>query len=279
MFIRAYGEMFGPHFVHLDKPEQLTGKFNSQLSGKVVVFADEAFFAGDPTMEGPLKRLITEPTLQIERKGLDQVSERNCVHLFLATNRARAVPAGIDERRHFVLDVSESQAQNHDYFEGLQHEIDHGGREAFLHLLLQRTVDRKRLRRAPDTRALREQQDFNLPTEFRWWKNCLEMASIDRNGWPSEVSADGLFQADLKWCDEMKINRRITDSALGKKLQPLIKGSEAGLASGTRTRVWKLISVDAARANFDRLLGAGKTWGWEPRVDLRDSKFEVRPPF
>lgn len=65
------------------KVDQIAGRFNSQLSAKVIVFADEAFFAGDKREAGALKRLITEPTLMIERKGIDSASEDNHVHLFI----------------------------------------------------------------------------------------------------------------------------------------------------------------------------------------------------
>jgi Family of unknown function (DUF5906) len=274
IFIRAYGEIFGRHFIHLDKPEQLTGKFNAHLSGAVVVFADEAFFAGDPTMDGPLKRLITEPTIQVERKGIDQVSEPNCVKLFMATNRDRAVPAAVRERRHFVLHVSDAKAQNHDYFEALREEIDNGGREALLHFLLERRFDRKSLRRAPDTDALREQQDFSLNTELTWYKECLALESIGSNPWPTEISAEALHLAYIAWCEEMKINRRVSTVALGKRLKKVIPDSGLKRDTRTRGRIWCLGPVALARATFDReTLGPSKTWGWEPEGEPQDAQF------
>jgi hypothetical protein len=86
MFIRNFGSLFGRHFAQISKPEQIVGKFNATCSGKVVIFADEAFYAGDKKSLGALKVVITEPRLAIERKGVDPVQEDNFVHLFMASN-------------------------------------------------------------------------------------------------------------------------------------------------------------------------------------------------
>jgi hypothetical protein len=39
----------------------------------MLLFADEAFWAGDRKGEGALKRMVTEPTLFIEQKGIDPI--------------------------------------------------------------------------------------------------------------------------------------------------------------------------------------------------------------
>ena len=72
--INTYGELFGSHFVHITQPSHLTGHFNAHLQACSVLFADEALFAGDRRHDGTLKALITEPTIQIEPKGAEQLS-------------------------------------------------------------------------------------------------------------------------------------------------------------------------------------------------------------
>lgn len=292
VFIRAYGSLFGKHFAHLDKPEQLTGKFNAHLSGKVVVFADEAFFAGDRSIDGPLKRLITEPTLQIERKGIDQYEERNCIHLFMATNREWAVGSEFKERRHFVLDVAETKSQDHNYFEPLVHEIENGGRAALLKFLLERPIDRKALRRAPDTAALRDQQNFSLGTEFRWWKERLTLGEVFPNeGWPTFLPSDDVHLAYVLWCDTMKINRRVTQTELTKRLRRVIGetygltrqmcqnrdhfGKPDGLAGKIQKRGMVLRCLETCRERFDaETLGRTQRTAWP---DVRESQVTEEP--
>ena len=107
----------------------------------MVLLADEAFYAGDKKHESILKRIVTEETIMIEAKGDDWV-----------------VPAGLEERRFLVLDVGESQMQNSEFFGALDRELESGGREALLHLLLNRDLSGFNVRRFPQTEALREQQ-------------------------------------------------------------------------------------------------------------------------
>ena len=68
-----------------------------------LLFADEAYWPGDKAGEGELKRLITEPTLVIEPKGVDSFQVRNSLHVIIAGNEEWLVPASGDERRFAVV--------------------------------------------------------------------------------------------------------------------------------------------------------------------------------
>ena len=72
------------------------------------LFVDEAFWAGDKQGEGVLKGLITEPTLMIEPKGLDAVHGAEPAQDPDGSNADWVVPASADERRYFVLDVTDT---------------------------------------------------------------------------------------------------------------------------------------------------------------------------
>ena len=97
--------MFGRHFLHVSDPCQLTGRFNLHLQNAVIVFADEAFPVTDKSAIGTMKRLITEPTLMIEAKFRNPIMARNVTHVIISSNDPWVVPADLDDRRFFVLDV------------------------------------------------------------------------------------------------------------------------------------------------------------------------------
>ena len=118
-FAKHFGSLFVPHFAHLTKGHHLRGHFNSPLKDALVVFADEAFWAGDKQGEGALNALITEETHLIELKGIDPVPVKNFIHLIVASNHEWVVPAGRDARRFFVLDVAEHHKEDHAYFKAL----------------------------------------------------------------------------------------------------------------------------------------------------------------
>lgn len=280
MFVRNFGSLFGRHFAQIAKPEQIVGKFNASCSAKVVIFADEAFYAGDKRDLGALKVLITEPTLRIERKGIDPVEEPNFVHLFMASNEDWHTPAGFHERRFFALSVSPHRMQDHDYFEVVQDELRAGGREALLAYLLARDITpakRQALRRAPRTDELRRQQDRTLSTELKWWKRCLERGRIgDLNDgeWPANVSIEEIHAYYLRYCDDLKINRRLDDSVLARDvLAPWLGASYRPMENGVRRSKRVLLPINEARAKFDEVAGTKTPWD-QPSPDDEPS----RPP-
>jgi hypothetical protein len=159
--VLTYGRLFGPHFKHISQPRHLVGNFNSLQQDCSVLFGDEVFFAGDRAHEGILKAIITEPTLQIERKGIDTITAPNRMHIFLSSNNAWVIPAGADARRFFILDVGDKHKQDFEYFAAIDEQMENGGLEALLHMLLNRDLSDFEVRRVPQTTALADQKQYS----------------------------------------------------------------------------------------------------------------------
>jgi hypothetical protein len=79
-----------------------------------------------------LKRLITEPTLTIEPKGLDLFTVPNSLHVMIAGNEEWITPASGDERRFAINEVSNHRKGNTQYFTNLYAEMSNGGLAAML---------------------------------------------------------------------------------------------------------------------------------------------------
>jgi Family of unknown function (DUF5906) len=161
VFAKTYGRLFGPHFWHVSNSHHLVGHFNSHLQQCSVLFADEAFFAGDRSYESSLKALITEETLLIEPKGVDPYTTPNRIHLIIASNADWVIPAGAEARRFFMLDVSATRRQDRDYFGAIGADLADGGREALLFELLHRDLRDFDVGAIPDTLALAEQRAYS----------------------------------------------------------------------------------------------------------------------
>jgi hypothetical protein len=161
MLATQFGRLFGAHFRHITQAKHLVGNFNAHLQQCSVLFADEAFFAGDRAHEGILKALITEDTLLIEPKGIDPFVVRNCLHLILSSNNDWVIPAGADARRFFVLDVTSTRMRDFSYFAEIAAEMDNGGREALLDLLMRRDLSKFNIRSVPQTAALASQKAYS----------------------------------------------------------------------------------------------------------------------
>jgi len=207
--------------MQVSSARHITGNFNAHLQDCVVLFADEAFWAGDKQSEGTLKTLITEDIIPIERKGLDVQQVPNHVHLLIASNNEWVIPAGEMERRFFVLEVGEENMQDHAFFEKMQKEMDDGGYEAFLHYLRQLDLSDFDVRQVPRTEALAHQMMQSLSPEESWWYYCLSRGCLHPSQfhWEEEVDADYVFESYLMHCDEIGRTRSKLDrSTFGKFL-------------------------------------------------------------
>jgi len=255
VFANGFGSLFGRHFMPLTQGAQLTGKFNSHMKDKVLVFADEAFWAGDKQAEGVLKALITEPSLVIEGKGENAFSIKNHLHFIFATNNDWVAPAGPQERRFFVLDVSEEKMQNHEYFAAIQRELDSGGREALLYYLQNYNLAGKNLRQFPQTAALLEQKLYSLTPVQKYWYAKLEAGSLPNcQGW-DDIPKKELHYDFVRFCNDSGIRHKANDSEFGSQLKKLVPNmstgkGRTGIYGTTRPNVYKFPSLHDCREVF-----------------------------
>jgi hypothetical protein len=221
VMINALGSLFGRHYMHVSNSSHLVGNFNKHLRDCCLLFADEAFFAGDKKHEGVLKALITERYLAVEAKGVDIEPSPNFIHLMMASNSDWVVPVGMNERRFFVLDVKSHHMQDTKYFKKITDQFDHeGGKQAFLHFLQSRDLRDYNHRNIPKTGALQQQKELSMLPEEAWWYNKLVTGTIIDNGdqWTTRV-ARGHLQFD--YVEAMKSvghQRRSNPITLGRFL-------------------------------------------------------------
>ncbi len=181
-FAKTFGALFGRHFLQVSDPKHLVGSFNAHLRDCVVLFGDEAFYAGDKKHESVLKMLVTEEMITIEAKGVDAQAAPNFVHLIMASNDQWVVPAGTDERRFFVLDVSGEQKQKSAYFRAIQEELDAGGYEALLYMLRTKDLADFDVRSIPKTAGLADQKLLSYSPMEDWWYQKLKSGDLTVDG-------------------------------------------------------------------------------------------------
>jgi hypothetical protein len=172
-FAEYVGSLLGRHFRTVTHGRHIHGNFNSHLKDTLMLFGDEAVWGGDRSTESILKQLITEPSMIIEMKGKDVFEVRSFLRLMLATNSEWAAPVSLTDRRYFVVNVSDSRKNDHDFFKQLIHEQTHGGSEALLQVLLDTDLSDYEIRSIPETPARLEQKMLSMDILQKWWVNVL----------------------------------------------------------------------------------------------------------
>ncbi len=280
IFIRNFGELLKDHYLQITHSEQIVGKFNQHLMASIVVFVDEGWFAGDKSAEGRLKALITEPTQMIEGKGRDAITVDNHVNLFVASNNSWVVPAGENERRFFVLEVSSKCRQDHDFFQRLQDQMDNGGREAMLHDLLQRDLRGVNLRSFPRTSALSDQVLHSLDNVGRFWHDRLyqgrlttfeKLSDVMDHGsdyiyeenWFEQMPTKYLHDEYERFCKQQGLKHPLGIDLFIKRLKaycPELKAIRRRGTGSSRIAVQVIPSLDDCRRAFSDKLGAEIEW-------------------
>ena len=139
-FVEYLGKILGRYLKQYSDPAHLFGQFTAHLDDALLVYADEMRWHGKSGESSLLKTMVTEKTRASERKHGAVQQVKNCIHLIIASNEDWAVPAEVDDRRFFVLEVSDHRVGDFAYFEQLAGERDNGGPGALLHLLQTRDI-------------------------------------------------------------------------------------------------------------------------------------------
>ena len=269
---KEFGALFGRHFLTVSDPKHLVGSFNAHLRDCVLLFGDEAFFAGDKKHESTLKTLVTDDMIAIEAKGIDVEVNRNYTHLIMASNSDWVIPAGANERRYFVLDVTNTQRQNSKYFQSLAEQMQKsGGREALLHYLMSVDISDWNVRTVPQTQALASQKVWSLGPIEEWWYRKLDDASLheDIGYWAEEVHCRMLQDDYLQYTKDFGVNRRGNATRIGVFLRQVVPGlrreqrfllEEVELSGRkevkkTRPYVWMFPPLDLCRESWEEKYG------------------------
>jgi hypothetical protein len=225
------------HFIHTTDIQQIVGRFTN-TENALFTFLDEALFVHDKATTDKLKAIVTETSLQVERKYKDAKTVTSMNDYWFATNNVLAAPLENDDRRYCVLSVKPmnmSRDAKDEYFNALWHEIKNGGAEAFFGFLLQTELsDSINVKRAPITAATDEQKAMNMSHDERWWFSVLDDECFGRNFGPGRqlvlnwenAQIDGMIPRSLIHESYLMYMKGIPNSGHAKNTAELFKRLE-----------------------------------------------------
>jgi hypothetical protein len=239
---------------------------------------DEALWAGDKKGEGVLKALITEPRLQLEAKFRDPIMVDNRLRIMVASNEDWIVPAGIGDRRWFILDVANTYAgtDHRDYWVALYGEIKNGGAAAMFYDLLAMDLSDFDVRAVPHTAAKAQQQAHSLLGTNAWLYHVLQEGKIGSEAWEKTGLAIGTEHAYSCYEEYSKRQRHYkpdTKPVWSKKIRKalgLCLGETRTSTGKERERRFILAPLTDCRHRFAIHIGAPNI-EWEPEYGTGDT--------
>jgi hypothetical protein len=251
--ISLFGELFGRHYLHVSNPAHVIGQFNSHLKDCLILFADEAFFAGDKKHESVIKTLITENKRIIEFKGKDAIQLPNYTRLMLASNKSWVVPIDIDDRRFFVVDVDKRHARDRAYFSAIYRQMrEQGGLQALLYDLQHRDLSKANLSDIPSTKAKNDTKFRSLDSVTSWLVYSVANETVGF----SDIAIDDLY---TQYVDECRTRRAETKNAWSRQLHKIIPGLSRRRFSGGK-RFYAMPTNDVLKQLVEDYVGFDFSW-------------------
>ena len=257
-FANALVRMFGSHGLQIYNSKHLVGAFNGHLRNCILLFADEAFWAGDRQGESVLKGMLTERALVIEQKGIDAVAWKNRLHVIMAANADWVVPASHDERRYVVFDVAPKRIGDPDYFRALHSELDGDGLSHMLHDLLKLPLAGWHPRQIIQTPGLQKQKAMSLGAVAAWWENILQNGTV-----PAAFENISCARASDLLDDLVAYSGHVRD-ANGTALGRFLIGAGCERLHRREGNFWQFPTLLNARLAWERKMGG---WPWQAKID------------
>jgi hypothetical protein len=303
--------MIGRHAMHVASAQSLTGRFNAHMQDCLFLFSDEAVKPNDKNAESVLKHIITSETIEVEKKGVDLVTTRNRLKIMMASNAAWVIPASMDERRYFVLDVLAKYQGNADFWRKLYAElgVTDGSFEGLSRMLFDLgNADLPESWRPgahlPITEALQRQKEDSLDVMGQWIYNQLhegmyEFPVIRESEGRVRVFAQDIREKFSEHCKFKGVNpgsfgrggpqlfEQLRDALPSTRLQLRDRPDpendhHAGIATQGDGRAWSvdLPDINHARKEFDAKMRKAVAWPHIPGLGSDgENEFEGEDDF
>jgi len=210
----------GPHGIKTNGAYAIAGRFNGTVANRLLIFADEVDLT-EKHVADRLKSIISETTVNMERKGLEMEPLPNYCRLIFASNHSRVISAGIRERRYLVLEPSDKYAQDPHYFKNLWAWIEGNGAAKLLHYLLNVDLSDFDPYRCPQTAALIAEKLSNLRGINQFFYN--QITQPEPFGGRARINASELIDDFMKWSVEEgeKVTKAAAANLTGRMMAKL----------------------------------------------------------
>ena len=213
-------------------PKLLYGDFTDHLECVLLLHSEEAVPASNHGYENSQKELITGQYLRLNGKNVPIRSALNHIRLVITGNSDWIASISVYGRRFSVSDVNDDHANDEEYFNALNYEWEHGGREALMYFLMHYDWKRFNLRVPYKNDALLKQKINSLEGVKGWWYNVLKKgempySSFHEHDGSCKVSSSALYYNYVSFSKQQRHKRIESDDSFWRKLRDLVPVTDA----------------------------------------------------
>ena len=260
--------------------DDVLGRFTGALERSYIVWLDEAIFKGDRKSQDTLKSFITEPYIRIEEKYQPKRGIESYHRVFAATNHDHFGQVAADNRRFFMLNVSnhrkvdrattvEVQRKQNDYWRDFYAALrDEVTIPALLYYLINRDITRFNVNQFPSTRTHQDQKLKSLGGIEKFLYEALSSGEMIRPPFASSserewghgywISTASFKEALLDFDKSVERYGPLSNKeiiATIKKAIPLVETSRKIDVDQNQRRGIDFPSLTEARRCFEKVLG------------------------
>jgi hypothetical protein len=171
------GYLFGRHYLCTSSIEDLCGRFNARILGKVFVLINELDLVEKAT-NSQLKALITDDIKRTENKFHMPLFVNQGINLCATTNRPHddIVHVGAQARRYLMLHCKTMPQCDRAYFNAMSEFFvaqNHSGHKSLYFLFRNLDLSNFDPRTVPVTTMLLQHKMANMPYVHQFWWECL----------------------------------------------------------------------------------------------------------
>ena len=205
------------HFDETATLRDILGEFNSGLEGRVLIDLDEAYWGGDKKLEGQMKNIITQESVQVNKKGKEVYAIRNTTAFMITTNNDLFVGVSEGQRRVVAFELDDKYAGPSNpvikaYVEKVRgcksHErVPRHIYGAFAKYLYNINLDHWNPRDLPKTDLIQDQIERGWSPTTTWWFSILKDESFGLPDWTAldkEASKKEFSQGAVHYTKEME---------------------------------------------------------------------------
>ena len=235
-------------FMTTEPSKNVWGSFNHLMADSFLVNLNELSKKDSLEAEGKIKGLITDSSLTINGKGINQYNIKSCHRFIITTNKEDPIKTSTDDRRNLIIRSSDEKVGDKKYFKYLQSIIDDVNVAKTVYEYFKSIPDMDKFHQLvkPTTQHQENLKELSVSPIESWVKELVQ-ENIDKSN--VSITSSDAFKMFCFWCSENKVEYNLSS------LQFQVRLSNSKLNGITsvkgRTSNTKVFDINILKKHFN----------------------------